>query len=160
MIAQAGASGIVTALHQHNRGEVWPVERDREAARLDPGRRPEWTSSRASASARRSRPAAATWRRKIDNYKQSLRNAARAGVKSVLLQLHGDHRLDAHRSDVALPSGGFALRFDAVDFAAYDLFLLEREGAEEDYSRRAHRRGRARGFETLTAESATNSNAR
>ena len=51
-----------------------------------------------------------------------------------LLQFHGDHRLDAHRSRLSpMPHGGTALRFDIVDFCAYDVLVLKRAGAEADH---------------------------
>ena len=73
------------------------------------------------------------FRPKIDNYKQSIRNAARAGVKTFCYNFMAI--TDWSRTDLnwRLENGGTALRFDAVDFAAYDLFILEREGAEAGY---------------------------
>jgi mannonate dehydratase len=70
----------------------------------------------------------------IDNYKQSIRNVARAGVKTVCYNFMVI--TDWTRTELAwkLPSGGYALRFDAVDFAAYDLFVLRRHGAEAEYT--------------------------
>lgn len=74
------------------------------------------------------------YREKIDNYKQSIRNVARAGVKVIcynFMVITDWTRTNLHYK---LPNGGYALRFDAVDFAAYDIFVLERKGAEASYS--------------------------
>src|SRR5205085_3332031 len=73
------------------------------------------------------------FRHKIDNYKHSIRNAARAGVKTFCYNFMAI--TDWSRTDLnwRLANGGTALRFDAVDFAAYDLFILEREAAEAVY---------------------------
>ena len=133
MIAQAGAAGIVTALHEHNRGEVWPAEAiarrraEIEAAGL------RWDVVESIGVGEEIKTRSGDWRARIDNYKQSLRNAARAGVSVFCYNFMAI--TDWTRTDLMWPtaSGGFALRFDAVDFAAYDLFLLERDGAEEEY---------------------------
>jgi mannonate dehydratase len=151
MIAQAGASGIVTALHQHNRGEVWPAEAvarrkaEIEAAGLS------WDVVESIGVGEEIKTRSGDWRRKIDNYKQSLRNAARVGVKVFCYNFMAI--TDWTRTDLmwAAPGGGLALRFDAVDFAAYDLFLLERAGAEKDYSPQRVAEARAR-LDALTPE--------
>ena len=151
MIAEAGASGVVTALHQHNRGEVWPVEEIQrrraaiEAAGLS------WGVVESIGVGEEIKTRSGDWRAKLDNYKQSLRNAARAGVKVFCYNFMAI--TDWTRTDLMWPApgGGFALRFDALDFAAYDLFILEREGAEKDYSPQRRAQARAR-LETLSAD--------
>ena len=64
---------------------------------------------------------------------------ARAGVKTICYNFMAI--TDWTRTDLMwkLPSGGYALRFDAVDFAAYDLFVLRRPGAAADYPPAPHR---------------------
>ena len=91
------------------------------------------------------------FRQKIENYKQSIRNAARAGVKTFCYNFMAI--TDWSRTDLnwRLKNGGTALRFDAVDFAAYDLFILERDGAEADYPPERIAAAKAR-FEAMTAE--------
>jgi mannonate dehydratase len=151
MIAEAGASGVVTALHQHNRGEVWPVEEIQrrraaiEAAGLS------WGVVESIGVGEEIKTRSGGWRARIDNYKQSLRNAARAGVKVFCYNFMAI--TDWTRTDLLWPApgGGFALRFDALDFAAYDLFILERDGAEKDYSPQRRAQARAR-LETLSAD--------
>ena len=80
------------------------------------------------------------FRRKVENYKQSIRNAARAGVKVFCYNFMAITDWSRTDLDWRLPDGGTALRFDAVDFAAYDLFILERAGAETDYRAGKNRR--------------------
>ncbi len=89
------------------------------------------------------------FRAKIDNYKQSIRNAARAGVKVFCYNFMAITDWTRTELNWPLPNGGTALRFDAVDFAAYDLFILRREGAEGDYAPEQIAAARAR-FEAMT----------
>ena len=131
--AQAGATGIVTALHHRNRGEIWSED---DIAR----RRAEieraglvWSVVESIAVSEEIKTRSGAFREKIDNHKQSIRNAARAGVKVFCYNFMAI--TDWTRTNLAwpLPNGGAALRFDAVDFAAYDLFILQRDGAEDEY---------------------------
>ena len=151
MIAEAGATGVVTALHQHNRGQIWPageIEKRRaaiQAAGLT------WSVVESIGVGEEIKTRSGAWRLRIDNYKQSLRNAVRAGVKVFCYNFMAI--TDWTRTDLLwpVPGGGYALRFDAVDFAAYDLFLLEREGAEKDYAPERIEAARAR-LETLSPD--------
>ena len=87
----------------------------------------------------------------IGAWKDSLAAVAQAGVKTVCYNFMPV--VDWTRTDLMwrLPSTGYALRFDAVDFAAYDLFILGRNGAEADYRSGRVTSARAR-FEALSAE--------
>ena len=87
--------------------------------------------------------------RRIDNYKQSIRNAARAGVKTFCYNFMAITDWTRTNLNWPLANGGTALRFDAVDCAAYDLFILERDGAEADYSPERIAAARKR-FEAMT----------
>ncbi len=133
-VLQAGAVGVVSALHHRNRGEVWSVE---EVAK----RRAEieraglaWPVVESIGVGEEIKTRTGAFRQKIDNYKQSIRNAAQAGVKVFCYNFMAI--TDWTRTDLNWPlvNGGTALRFDAGDFAAYDIFMLGREGAEADYA--------------------------
>ncbi len=130
---QAGASSIVTALHHMNQGGVWT--QDEVAKRRDEVKAAglTWSVVESIGVGEEIKTRSGDFRRKIDNYKQSIRNVARAGVKTICYNFMVI--TDWTRTDLAwkLPSGGYAMRFDAVDFAAYDLFVLRRNAAEADY---------------------------
>ena len=134
MIAEAGAAGVVTALHRHNRGQIWPLsEIEGRRAQIEAaGLTLDVVESIGVGEEIKTR--SGDWRKRIDNYKQSLRHCARAGVKVFCYNFMAI--TDWTRTELLWPApgGGLALRFDAVDFAAYDLFLLEREGARQDYT--------------------------
>src|ERR1019366_7115258 len=74
------------------------------------------------------------FQQKIDNYKASIRAVARAGVKVLCYNFMVITDWSRTNLMYRLPTGGYALRYDSVDFAAYDLFVLQRKGAEADYT--------------------------
>jgi mannonate dehydratase len=133
-VKQAGASGVVSALHHLNTGGVWPeaevAKRKREIE--DAGL--VWSVVESIGVGEEIKTRCGDFRTKIDNYKQSIRNVARAGVKVICYNFMAITDWTRTNLNWKLPSGGYALRFDAVDFAAYDLFVLRRKGAEADYS--------------------------
>ncbi len=150
-VAQAGAAGVVTALHHRNRGEVWPEDEidERRAAIERAGLT--WTVVESIGVGEEIKTRTGDFRQKIDNYKQSIRNAARAGVKVFCYNFMAITDWTRTNLDWRLPNGGTALRFDAVDFAAYDLFILERDGADDDYSADTIAAAKAR-FGAMTPE--------
>ncbi len=150
-VAQAGAAGVVTALHHRNRGEVWPENEiaERRAAIERAGLA--WTVVESIGVGEEIKTRTGDFRQKIDNYKQSIRNAARAGVKVFCYNFMAITDWTRTNLDWRLPNGGTALRFDAVDFAAYDLFILERDGADDDYSADTIAAAKAR-FGAMTPE--------
>ncbi len=150
-VAQAGAVGVVTALHHRNRGVVWPEDEidERRAAIERAGLA--WTVVESIGVGEEIKTRTGDFRQKIDNYKQSIRNAARAGVKVFCYNFMAITDWTRTNLDWRLPNGGTALRFDAVDFAAYDLFILERDGAGDDYSADAIAAARTR-FGAMTPE--------
>ncbi|HEY0704798.1 MAG TPA: mannonate dehydratase, partial [Candidatus Acidoferrales bacterium] len=87
----------------------------------------------------------------IDGWKETLGAIAQAGVKVVCYNFMPV--VDWTRTDLKwrLPSTGYALRFDAVDFAAYDLFILQRKGAQAQYAPAQIEAARAR-FEAMPEE--------
>jgi mannonate dehydratase len=148
---QAGAASIVTALHHMNQGGVWTP--DEVAKRHDEVQAAglSWSVVESIGVGEEIKTRSGNFQNKIDNYKQSIRNVARAGVKTICYNFMAI--TDWTRTELAwkLPSGGYALRFDAVDFAAYDLFVLRRNGAEADYTPEQIAGAEAR-LKTLSAE--------
>ncbi|MFZ3214537.1 MAG: mannonate dehydratase [Candidatus Acidiferrales bacterium] len=133
-IKQAGATGIVTALHHIYRGEPWPLDEvlkrksEIESAGLV------WSVVESIPVHNSIKLRSGPYRPYIAAWKDSLAAVAKAGVPVVCYNFMP--LVDWTRTNLKwrLPSTGYALRFDAVDFAAYDLFLLARPHAERDYS--------------------------
>jgi len=133
-IRQAGATGVVTALHHIYDGSAWPEseilahKRAIEAAGLS------WSVVESIPVHNSIKIGAPGRDRFIEQYKQTIRALAAAGIRTVCYNFMPV--VDWTRTDLMYPmaSTGFALRFDAVDFAAYDIFILARENAADDYA--------------------------
>jgi mannonate dehydratase len=142
-IRQAGATGIVTALHEIPVGEVWPVDKLEERKKIiewDVTKTPnkkrglKWSvieSIPVHEDVKLGNPSRDKW---IENYKHSIRNVGKVGIPTVCYNFMPV--LDWTRTDLdfKLEDGSRALRFDIINFAAFDLCMLKRPGAEKDYT--------------------------
>jgi mannonate dehydratase len=132
-IKQAGATGIVSALHHLYRGEAWPLEEvlkrkaEIQAAGLF------WSVVESIPVHNSIKLCSGPYRQFTDAWKDTLASIAKAGVPIICYNFMPV--VDWTRTDLKwrLPTTGYALRFDAIDFAAYDLLILARKGAETDY---------------------------
>jgi mannonate dehydratase len=146
---EAGAEGIVTALHEVPPGDVWDLEAIRQRKEEIQAASLQWSVVESLDVSETVKMRAPGWQRDVENFKQSLRNLATCGIHTVAynwMPLFSWMRTHLH---ARAPGGGFTTRFDATAFAAFDLYLLKRNGAElewgEDSSREAHAY-----FQTLT----------
>jgi mannonate dehydratase len=148
-VRQAGAVGVVSALHHMTRGEVWSEDEVRKRrAEIESGALA-WSVVESIGVGEEIKTRTGRFRARIDNYKQSIRNAARAGVTTFCYNFMAITDWTRTNINWPLANGGTALRFEAIDYAAYDLFILERDGAEGDYAPDRVAAARAR-FETMT----------
>ncbi len=138
-IRQAGATGVVTALHDIPIGATWPPEAIRARKTLIEDT-PEgmvelrWSVVESVPVHDDIKLGAPECERHIKAFCRTLENLAECGIERVCYNFMPV--IDWTRTDLAyrLPSGATALRFDAERFAAFDLFILKREGAAADYS--------------------------
>ncbi len=139
---QAGATGIVTALHDISPGELWPVEAIRERQHVVAAAGLTWSVVESVNVSEDIKKRGSQWQRHIDNYCQTLRNLAACGITTVCYNFMPV--LDWLRTDLEypLPDGALALRFDALALAAFDLFILERPNAEADWTSDQQRNAR------------------
>jgi len=132
-IAQTGARGIVTALHEIPYGEIWPSHTiaERKARIVDAGF--SWEVVESLPIHERIKKGDGDLSQLFANYRQSLANLAGQGIKTVCYNFMP--LLDWTRTDLAAPVAGGAtcLRFEAVRMAAFEVHMLGRQAAEDDY---------------------------
>lgn len=138
-VAQAGATGIVTALHHVPTGDVWSLEeiqkRQRAVAIMADGAPSGlvWSVVESLPVSEDIKKQKGDWRAHIESYKTSLKNLARAGIEVICYNFMPV--LDWTRTDLAWPrsNGATCMRFDLIDFAAFDIHILNRRGAAQDF---------------------------
>lgn len=138
-VRQTDATDVVSALHDIPSGETWPLEAIREHQALietcAPGQAPlVWSvveSIPVHEDVKLARPGCEAY---IDSWITTMENLAACGIRTICYNFMPV--IDWTRTDLKyqLPSGGYALRFDQEKFAAFDLCILQRDGAEQDYT--------------------------
>lgn len=148
---QVGVEGIVTALHDHPPGAIWSSNSIRKRIELLSASKFTWDVVESLPVSEAIKTQTGPWREHLNNYRESLSHLAAEGIQTICYNFMPI--LDWTRTELRaeMPHGGTAMRFRLFDFAVFDLHILKRPSAPDDYPEPLQQKALDR-FSTLSDE--------
>ncbi|RZL40764.1 MAG: mannonate dehydratase [Pedobacter sp.] len=150
-VKQAGATGIVTALHHIPHGEVWPLDDILERKAIIEASGLTWSVVESVPVHEAIKTRRADADKFIENYKTSLKNLSQCGIKIVCYNFMPVLDWTRTQLDLEMKDGSKALYFNWIDLAVFDLYVLKRPKAETDYPKSVLERAESK-FSTLNKQ--------
>src|SRR5689334_6649298 len=150
-VRQTGATGVVNALHHIPSGEVWSTEEIEKRKNIIQAAGLTWSVVESVNIHENIKTGSPDREKYAEKYIETLKNLSEAGIKTVCYNFMPV--LDWTRTDIdyRLPNGASALRFHAAALAAFDLYILEREGAYNEFTSDQQQKAKVY-LDSLTAE--------